>query len=278
MRLSRDVAGAAGDHASIAALMGSHTAEVTRADPLRPARPSAASSMLGRLGDGGALLVSSLLLSLGAGLAAALVGLAVAARLQRRIAGPVVALTEAMQTVRESHDYKRGADVEADDEVGDLVAGFNDMLAEIRKRDEAIADHMAGLESTVAERTADLKVAKDVAEAANRAKSDFLATMSHEIRTPMNGVMVMAEMLAAGELPPKQRRFAEVIAKSGASLLAIINDILDFSKIEAGKLELEAVPTDPAEIVEDVPGAVLGARPRQGPGPGRPHRPGDCRR
>ena len=75
--------------------------------------------------------------------------------------------------------------------------------------------------------------------------------MSHEIRTPMNGVMVMAEMLAAGELPPKQRRFAEVIAKSGASLLAIINDILDFSKIEAGKLELEAVPADPAELIED---------------------------
>jgi EAL domain-containing protein (putative c-di-GMP-specific phosphodiesterase class I)/CheY-like chemotaxis protein len=111
---------------------------------------------------------------------------------------------------------------------------------------------MAGLEETVASRTADLNVAKEAAEAANVAKSDFLATMSHEIRTPMNGVMVMAEMLAAGELPPKQRRFAEVIAKSGASLLAIINDILDFSKIEAGKLELEAAPTDPAEVIEDV--------------------------
>jgi two-component system, NarL family, sensor histidine kinase BarA len=251
VRLSRDVAGAAGGHASIAALVGSHTAEVTA--PILYARQTVGRVvMLGKLGDGGALLLSSLLLSLGAGLAAALVGLAVAARLQRRIAGPVVALTEAMQAVRESHDYERSADVAADDEVGDLVAGFNDMLAEIRSRDKAIADHMAGLEETVAARTADLKVAKEAAESANAAKSDFLATMSHEIRTPMNGVMVMAEMLAAGELPAKQRRFAEVIAKSGASLLAIINDILDFSKIEAGKLELEAAPTDPAEIVEDV--------------------------
>ncbi|MHB8285782.1 MAG: ATP-binding protein, partial [Caulobacteraceae bacterium] len=188
---------------------------------------------------------------LGAGLAAALVGLAVASRLQRRIAGPVVALTAAMQGVRESHDYDQTAKVDADDEVGDLVAGFNDMLAEIRSRDEALAAHMAGLERTVTERTADLKVAKDLAEAASVAKSDFLATMSHEIRTPMNGVMVMAEMLAAGELPPKQRRFAEVIAKSGASLLAIINDILDFSKIEAGKLELEKLPADPADLIED---------------------------
>ena len=152
------------------------------------------------------------------------------------------------------------------------------MLAEIRSRDDALAAHLAGLERTVAERTVDLKLAKDAAEAANVAKSDFLATMSHEIRTPMNGVMVMAEMLAAGDLPPKQRRFAEVIAKSGASLLAIINDILDFSKIEAGKLELEARAGRPAELVEDVLGAVLGAAEGQGPRPGRPHRPGRARR
>jgi EAL domain-containing protein (putative c-di-GMP-specific phosphodiesterase class I)/signal transduction histidine kinase/CheY-like chemotaxis protein len=249
-RLANDIAGDAGDHASVAALVGSHTAEV-RAPITYGGRLVGRVVMLGKLDDGGVRLVSSLLLSLAAGLGAALAGLAVAARLQRRIAGPVVALTEAMAQVRESHDYARSADVAADDEVGDLVAGFNDMLAEIRTRDGALAAHAAGLERTVAIRTADLKVAKDAAEAASVAKSDFLATMSHEIRTPMNGVMVMAEMLAAGDLPPKQRRFAEVIAKSGASLLAIINDILDFSKIEAGKLELESVPADPAEVVED---------------------------
>ncbi|HEX3408163.1 MAG TPA: ATP-binding protein, partial [Caulobacteraceae bacterium] len=251
VRLTHDVSAAAGARQSIAALIGSHTAQVTA--PILYGRLTVGRVvMLGKLGDTGAALFSSLLLSLGAGLTAALAGLAVARRMQRRIAGPVVALTEAMQAVRENHDYKRSADVEADDEVGDLVAGFNDMLAEIRQRDAAIAEHMAGLERTVAERTADLKVAKEAAEAASVAKSDFLATMSHEIRTPMNGVMVMAEMLAAGELPAKQRRFAEVIAKSGASLLAIINDVLDFSKIEAGKMELEAAPADPADIVEDV--------------------------
>ena len=250
VRLNRDLAADAGSSTSIATVIGSHTAEV-RAPIVYAGRTVGRVVMLGRLDDGLARLISSLILSLGAGLAAALVGLAVAARMQRRIAGPVVALTAAMQEVRDSHDYDRHAQVEADDEVGDLVAGFNDMLAEIRSRDEALAAHMAGLERTVTERTADLKVAKDLAEAASGAKSDFLATMSHEIRTPMNGVMVMAEMLAAGELPPKQRRFAEVIAKSGASLLAIINDILDFSKIEAGKLDLEAVPADPAELIED---------------------------
>jgi signal transduction histidine kinase len=250
VRLSSDLAATAGGQASVASLVGSHTAEV-RAPILYGGRTVGRVVMLGRLGDGGWRLLSSLLLSLCAGLAAAAVGLAVAARLQKRIAGPVVVLTEAMAVVRETHDYQRGAKVEADDEIGDLTRGFNDMLAEIRTRDAAIAAHMAGLEDTVAERTADLKVAKEAAEQASVAKSDFLATMSHEIRTPMNGVMVMAEMLAAGDLPPKQRRFAEVIAKSGASLLATINDILDFSKIEAGKLELEAMPADPAEVIED---------------------------
>ncbi len=251
VRLTRDVSGQAGGKTSFLSVLSSQTAEVSA--PILYGRQTVGRVVLfGKLGDDGGRLISSLLLSLAAGLAAALVGLAVASRLQKRIAGPVVGLTQAMQQIRESHDFTGSADIQSDDEVGDLVAGFNDMLAEIRTRDAAIAAHTAGLEQTVAERTADLKEAKESAEAANMAKSDFLATMSHEIRTPMNGVMVMAEMLAAGDLPAKQRRFAEVIAKSGASLLAIINDILDLSKIEAGKLDLEAAPGDPAEIVEDV--------------------------
>ena len=76
--------------------------------------------------------------------------------------------------------------------------------------------------------------------------------MSHEIRTPMNGIMVMADLLAAADLPIRQKRHASVIAKSSQSLLAIINDILDFSKIEAGKMQLEKLPLDPAELVDDV--------------------------
>jgi signal transduction histidine kinase/CheY-like chemotaxis protein len=86
------------------------------------------------------------------------------------------------------------------------------------------------------------------AEAANRAKSVFLATMSHEIRTPLNGVLGMAQAMAAGKLSEVQRDRLSVIHRSGESLLAILNDLLDLSKIEAGKLELEDIEFDLGEV------------------------------
>ncbi len=226
----------------------------------------------------GLLLVSILrmrFLLLSGVVAAILLCLSVLVWITRHLLSPIQTLTGVAQQLKDdqSGDFKWVA-AKSDDELGVLTNAFNSMRAVIQQRTEWLEERVQARTSELSKANAELAVevverqraerestlAREAAEAANRAKSAFVANMSHELRTPMNGIIGMTEFIEAGKLDEQQREYFDIIRNSAHTLLSVINDILDFSKIEAGKVDLDLIDFDlPALVYETLKPLTLQA-------------------